>query len=92
MFKREMKINLKSFIIWLLILIVMFLVVFLIYPTIINNENIEMMDEMIKMFPEEVLKADIAKNMKELPIYKCISKIEIREEEFVKTTTKKIKR
>ena len=57
MFKREMKINLKSFIIWTAILIGLFLVVFLMYPSIINSENMEMMDEMMEMFPEEVLKA-----------------------------------
>lgn len=57
MFKREMKINLKSFIIWTSILIGLLLVVFLVYPSIINNENIEMMNEMMKMFPEEMLKA-----------------------------------
>ncbi|MDO5555956.1 MAG: ABC transporter permease subunit [Clostridia bacterium] len=57
MFKREMKINLKSFIIWLLILIGLFLVVFLMYPSIINSDNIKMMDEMMKVFPQEILKA-----------------------------------
>ena len=57
MFKREMKINLKSFIIWTCILIGLFLVVFLVYPSIVNSENMEMMDEMMKMFPEEMLKA-----------------------------------
>ena len=57
MFKREMKINFKSFIIWLSILIAIFLVVFLIYPSIINSDNIKMMDEMMAMFPEEMLKA-----------------------------------
>ena len=57
MFKREMKINLKSFIIWTSILIGLFLVVFLVYPSIVNSENMEMMDEMMKMFPEEMLKA-----------------------------------
>ncbi len=57
MFKREMKINLKSFIIWTSILIGIFLVVFLVYPSIINSENIKMMDEMMKMFPEEMIKA-----------------------------------
>ena len=57
MFKREIKINLKSFIIWTSILIALFLVVFLVYPSIINSENMEMMDEMMKMFPEEMLKA-----------------------------------
>ena len=57
MFKRELKINLKSFIIWTSILIGLFLVVFLVYPSIVNSENMEMMDEMMKMFPEEMLKA-----------------------------------
>lgn len=57
MFKRELKINLKSFIIWTSILIGFFLVVFLIYPSIINSANMEMIDEMMKIFPEEMLKA-----------------------------------
>ena len=57
MFKRELKINLKSFIIWTSILIGLFLVVFLVYPSIVNSENMEMVDEMMKMFPEEMLKA-----------------------------------
>ena len=41
---------------------------------------------------EERLKADISEVCKELPIYKRISNIEIRKEEFAKTTTNKIKR
>ena len=57
MFKREMKINLKNFIIWTAILIGLFLVVFLLYPSIVTSENMQMMDEMMKMFPEEMLKA-----------------------------------
>ena len=57
MFKRELKINLKNFMIWTFILIGLLLVVFLVYPSIINNENIEMLNEMMKMFPEEMLKA-----------------------------------
>lgn len=56
MFKREMKINLKSFIIWTTILIGIFLVVFLVYPSIINSDNMQAMDEMMKIFPEEILK------------------------------------
>ena len=56
MFRREMKINFKSFLIWTLILIGLFLIVFLIYPSIITDQNIEMMNEMMKMFPEDVLK------------------------------------
>ena len=57
MFRREMKINFKSFLIWTLILIGLFLVVFLIYPSIVTDENIEMMNEMMSIFPEDVLKA-----------------------------------
>ena len=57
MLKRELKLNLKSFLLWTSALLIMFLVVFLMYPSIINSENITMMEEMMKMFPEEVLKA-----------------------------------
>lgn len=57
MFKREMKLNFKSFIIWLSVLMGLFLVVFLIYPSIINSENINLIYEMLAMFPEEILKA-----------------------------------
>lgn len=57
MFKREMKVNFKSFLIWLIILISIFLIAFLIYPSITNSDNIKMMNEMIEMFPEEMLKA-----------------------------------
>jgi len=41
---------------------------------------------------EESLKKDINEACKDLPVYKHISSIEIRKEEFVKTTTNKIKR
>lgn len=57
MLKRELKFNFKSFMIWLFITLGMFLVVFLIYPSIVNSENVKMMDEMMKVFPEEILKA-----------------------------------
>ena len=57
MLRRELKINFKSFLIWTTILVVLFLAVFSIYPSIISSDNIQMIDEMIKMFPEEMLKA-----------------------------------
>lgn len=57
MLKRELKVNLKSFLIWTLILLGMFLIVYLMYPTIISSGNIEMMNEMMEMFPDEMLKA-----------------------------------
>ncbi len=51
MIKREFKINLKNFIIWLSILIIMFLVVFLVYPYIVTDETVKDMDELMKVFP-----------------------------------------
>jgi len=57
MLKRELKINFKSFLIWTGILIILFLAIFLVYPSIIESDNIQMMDEMMKLFPEEILKA-----------------------------------
>ena len=57
MIKRELKVNLSSFIIWTSILLIMFLVVFLVYPVLLSGDNIEMMNEMMAMFPEELLKA-----------------------------------
>ncbi len=57
MLKRELKVNLKSFIIWNIILLGVFLIAYLIYPSIIASDNISMMDEMLQMFPEEMLKA-----------------------------------
>ena len=57
MIKREFKVNLKSFIIWLSILLIMFLVVFLVYPFIITDDTMKNMDELMKVFPPELLKA-----------------------------------
>lgn len=60
MLKRELKINFKSFLIWTSVLIGLFLVVYLMYPAIMKSDSVQMMDEMMEMFPEEVL---IAFNM-----------------------------
>ena len=57
MFKREMKINFKSFMLWTLILICLFLIAFLIYPSIVVGENMDKFNEMINIFPPEILKA-----------------------------------
>lgn len=57
MFKREMKINLKGFLIWTTILVGLFFLILVIYPNVIAGESAEMMDEMLKMFPEDLLKA-----------------------------------
>ena len=57
MFKREIKVNLKSFIVWLSVLLGIFLVACLMYPSIISSDRIKMMDEMMQMFPKEIIKA-----------------------------------
>ena len=56
MIKREFRVNLKSFIIWTSILIGLFLIVFLIYPYIITDETVKSLDDMLQVFPPEVLK------------------------------------
>lgn len=57
MFKREYKFNLKSFLIWTVITLGIFLLVYLMYPSIVASDNIKMIDEMMKVFPPEMLKA-----------------------------------
>ena len=57
MFARELKVNLKSFVIWTGILLILFLIVFLMYPSLIASENMDQVDELLKVFPPEVLKA-----------------------------------
>ena len=54
--------------------------------------NPEKVEEMNVPDIKEKLKLDIREVTKELPIYKKISDIEIRKEEFIKTTTNKIRR
>lgn len=57
MLKRELKVNFKNLIIWTAILMGLFLLVFIVYPSIINSENIQAINEMMKVFPAEMLKA-----------------------------------
>ena len=57
MFKREMKINLKSFMIWTSILMLLFLVVYLVYPSIMNSDSVQSINAMLEMFPKEMIKA-----------------------------------
>lgn len=57
MFKREMKINFKNFAIWTSILFLLFLVVFLVYPSIMNSDSIQSINEMMSLFPKDLLKA-----------------------------------
>ena len=57
MIKREFKVNFKNFIIWLSILISIFLIVYLVYPYMITDDTMKNMDELLKVFPPEILKA-----------------------------------
>lgn len=57
MLKRELKVNRKSLILWTLIVLLIFLVVFLVYPSIMNSDGQKQIDEMMKIFPPEMLKA-----------------------------------
>ncbi len=53
MIKKELNSNFKSFLIWVSIIMGMFIVVFLIYPSMTSNT--ESMNDMLKMFPKELL-------------------------------------
>ena len=57
MIKREFKVNLKSFLIWLSVLVVLFLITYIIYPFILNDETMKSMEEIMDMFPPELMKA-----------------------------------
>lgn len=57
MFKRELKVNFKTFILWSGVLMSIYLLIFLVYPSIIESEEMGNIDEMMQMFPPELLKA-----------------------------------
>lgn len=57
MLKREWKVNFRGFVIWTSILVILFGAVFLIYPSIITSDNMESLNEMLKVFPEDLLRA-----------------------------------
>lgn len=56
MLKREFEINVKSLGIWTGIMVLFFLVVFSIYPSIMTKESMGAMDQLMQMFPEGMLK------------------------------------
>lgn len=57
MLRREMKVNFRPFVLWSVILMSIYLVVFLVYPSIIASEEMADIDAMMEMFPPEILKA-----------------------------------
>lgn len=57
MLRRELKVNLKTFVLWSVILMSLYLLIFLVYPTIIASDTMADLDAMLEMFPQEILKA-----------------------------------
>ena len=53
MLKRELKLNLKSLVIWTLIIVAVFIISFLVYPSIINKSS--ELDNLVNTLPKEVL-------------------------------------
>ncbi len=56
MIKYELKNNIKTCLIWLFFMVVMFVFVYLIYPSIVSETNLSAMNEMIKTMPKEMIK------------------------------------
>lgn len=57
MLKRELKVNLKPFLLWSVALMSIYLLIYLVYPSIIASDQMGKLDEMLQMFPPELLKA-----------------------------------
>ena len=53
MLKRELKINLKSLAVWSFIITIVFIISFLVYPSIINQSS--ELDKLVNTLPKEVL-------------------------------------
>ena len=57
MLKRELKVNFKSFIIWLSVLACIFMIAYAMYPFIMSDETVGMLDTMLSQMPPEMVKA-----------------------------------
>lgn len=55
MFKREFKINLKSLIIWTVILLAIYILIFAAYPSLMNAETKESIEQVMSSMPKEML-------------------------------------
>ncbi len=56
MLKREFKLNFKSLCIWTLVLAVLFVLIFSIYPSIMSSENSASINDLLTTMPESILK------------------------------------
>ena len=62
--RRELKVNLRGFIIWTGIMLVLLLLIYLVYPSIVSDGKGNKVNEMLEAFPPDLLKAfnmDLAK-------------------------------
>lgn len=57
MIKKELLSHYKGFLICLLVLVGMFLMVYVLYPFLINEETTQAIEELMKMMPEDILKS-----------------------------------
>ena len=57
MIKRELKVNLRGFIIWTGTVLVLLLLIYLVYPSIVSDGKGNKVNEMLEAFPPELLKA-----------------------------------
>ena len=57
MYKREMKLYLKSFLIWFAILSSMFILIISIYPSLMTEVDVLQINQLLEIFPKEILKA-----------------------------------
>lgn len=55
MFKREFRINLKSLIIWISVLLFTYILIFAVYPYLINEDTKNMLTQMMETMPKEIL-------------------------------------
>ena len=57
MLRRELRVNLRSFIIWSVVAIALFSIAYLVYPSIINNYDPEMLDKLVQSMPKNMQEA-----------------------------------
>ena len=57
MIKRELKVNLRGFLIWTGTMLVLLFLIYLVYPSIVSDGKGNKVNEMLEAFPPELLKA-----------------------------------
>lgn len=64
MVRREFKFNLRSLILWISIISILMIIIYIVYPSIVNSGNLETIDDMLKGIDPNLLKVfnmDISK-------------------------------